>query len=163
MKNILIIVDLQKQFADEGKEKYNKCLKFIEDNGKKYDSVTATYFRQNEDNTNYIDHLGWNGCSDATAKDLEFETRNKGVVCKHNYGTFDCNFIYSYFHAEKNDNIDIIGCDSDACILALCFSLWDNGYTNFHVLTDYIVSIPRELSMFRSDGMPIRRFVMRRH
>ena len=33
MKNILIIVDLQKQFADEGKEKYNKCLKFIENNG----------------------------------------------------------------------------------------------------------------------------------
>ena len=144
VKNILIIVDLQKQFADKGKEKYNKCLKFIEDNEKKYDTVTATYFRQTEDNTNYTEHLGWNGCSDATSKDLEFETQNKTVLCKNNYGTFDYDFIRFNFKAEKDDNIDIIGCDSDACVLALCFSLWDNGYTNFHVLTDYIYTTSKD-------------------
>ena len=34
--------------------------------------------------------------------------------------------------------IDIIGCDADACVMAICFQLWDLGYTNLHILTDYI-------------------------
>ena len=135
---------MQKQFVDDNKEKYNKCLKFIEENEKKYDDITATIFRQDERNTNYIEHLNWDGCKNATGKDLEFETRNKGVVMKNNYGTFDADFLKFYFHVEKEDNIDIIGCDSDACVLALCFSLWDNGYTNFHILTDYIYTTSKD-------------------
>ena len=138
MKNVLIIVDLQKQFADENKISYNKCLKFIEDNEKNYTQIVATIFKQNEDNINYKSHLNWNGCIDATIDDLEFDTNNKKILYKNNYGTFNASFLQQHLQCEPDDIIDIIGCDSDACVLALCFSLWDNGYTNFRVLTDYV-------------------------
>ena len=32
---------------------------------------------------------------------------------------------------------DIVGCDLDACVLAVCFQLWDRGI-RFHILSEYV-------------------------
>lgn len=138
MKRVLIIIDLQKQFADKNKINYSKCLTYISDNENKYDYIIATIFKQDKNNTNYINHLGWDGCMDSSLNDLEFNTFNKKIIYKNNYGSFDSNFLQNILMLNTDDNIDIIGCDSDACVLASCFSLWDNGYTNFHILKDYV-------------------------
>lgn len=130
----LLIVDLQKQFADKN-GKYKNILNNINSLKKNYDKVYATIFSQNlEDNRNinYQNKLNWNECLNCSYKDLEFDINKQNVIIKNGYGIKN---ISKYFSFE--DTIDIIGCDSEACIMAICFQLWDLGF-NFNILSNYI-------------------------
>lgn len=140
MSKYLFVVDLQKQFKDKGGE-YERCLRFIKEHGHKYDSIFATMFQQNpKENTNYIQHLKWEGCLPEQGKDdslaslaenwLDFDPPIATKKCGYGYEHLDKLF-------SRDDEIHIIGCDIDACIMAICFNLWDEGFTNFKVLTDY--------------------------
>lgn len=130
----LLVVDLQKQFQDEGSVQYNKCLNFVKESMSEFDYTVATLFRQSEDNMNYIRHLQYADCIDTTIEDLEFysEPFNGVVITKHGYGTPKLSQYIS-----KDDEVTVVGCDTDAFVLALCFQLWDMG-VNFEVLTDYV-------------------------
>lgn len=144
MKKQLLIIDLQKQFADKNNQNknYQKCLNFIAQNRHLYDNVIATVFTQNKNyvnhNPNYKLHLGWNECKNTSPSDLEFDKSNVTIIAKSHYGTYSQETLKNIFGLNQNDSIDIIGCDSDACVMAICFSLWDNGYTNIRILSDYI-------------------------
>ena len=142
MKNLLII-DLQKQFADKDNacRNYKRCLEFINDHKSEYDNVIATYFKQDGSNPNYQQHLNWNDCADASENDLEFydkETWKETIISKSGYGIESVKNILLQTNISKYDQIDIIGCDADACVMAICFQLWDAGFTNMRILTDYI-------------------------
>ena len=52
------------------------------------------------------------------------------IIVKNGYGLQSGIF-------GKKDKIDIIGCETDACVLATCFSLWDDGI-DFNVLWNYV-------------------------
>ena len=133
---ILFVVDLQKQFKDEN-GKYDKCLKFIEENKDNYDSIVATVFTQDlygVRNPNFVRNLNYTDCAKSSKEDLEFYDKSTRVVFKNGYG------VPSVCFADNDDIIDVIGCDTDACLLACCFQLWDT-HKNFRVLTDYIYSV----------------------
>lgn len=132
----LLIVDLQKQFRSY---KYDNIVSKIKSLSEQYDKVYATVFSQGE-NDNYRQKLNWCGCQDCSEEDLEFDTSSMEVIKKDGYGITN---ISSYFSEE--DEVDIIGCDSDACIMAICFQLWDLGI-DFKVLTGYIYTSAREIS-----------------
>lgn len=66
----LLVVDLQKQFQDEGSVQYNKCLNFVKESMSEFDYTVATLFRQSEDNMNYIRHLQYSDCIDTIVEDL---------------------------------------------------------------------------------------------
>lgn len=139
----LLIVDLQKQFADNenGYSNYNRCLEYIKEHSSDYDGIVATYFRQNEKNPNYKLHLKWNGCRESSEKDLEFydpDTWEGTIFAKNGYGDNSEEAYLTRSCFGINDQIDIIGCDADACVMAICFQLWDAGFTGIHILTDYI-------------------------
>lgn len=53
----LLVVDLQKQFQDEGSVQYNKCLSFVKESMSKFDHTVATLFKQSKNNMNYVRHL----------------------------------------------------------------------------------------------------------
>lgn len=126
MSKILLCIDLQKQFRADG---YDECLAFIEEQQSSYDKIVATLFVNDKKvNANYIKKLGWKDCQDAKPNDLDFKADQ--IVIKNGYG-----FPSGFF--SKDDHIDIIGCETDACILATCFSLWDDGI-DFSVLWDYV-------------------------
>lgn len=123
---ILLAVDLQKQFKGG---QYDSCLEYIESHRVEYDKVIATLFVNDKYiNPNYIKKLGWKDCQNATVEDIEFKTDQ--IIVKHGYGLPSDIF-------GKKDRVDIIGCETDACILAICFSLWDDGIS-FNVLWDYV-------------------------
>lgn len=131
----LLIIDVQKQFKDnEGS--YEKCLSFITENINNYDMVYATIFSQTingETNSNYREKLKWEDCDSCTEADLEIvSTNNINIILKNGYGIKNIDRFF-----KKDDEIDIIGCDVDACIMAVCFQLWDRDI-NFRILTDYI-------------------------
>lgn len=144
---ILVIIDLQKQFADKGNnnKSYNKCLKFTKEHKNEYDLCIATLFKQDAANPNYELHLKQSKCSDSEFNDLEFKDILKNSQCKfqvltkNGYGLSADNLKQLYACLPSSlEQIDIIGCDSDASVMAVCFQLWDMGYTNIRILTDYI-------------------------
>ena len=132
--NKLLVVDLQRQFKDKDGQ-YDKCLSYIRRNIDGYDRVYATLFSQmvgGELNDNYQSMLNWDDCISCSKEDLEFtEIGGIEVIPKNGYGIAD---IDKYI--TKNDEVFVIGCDTDACIMAVCFQLWDRGI-NFRILTEY--------------------------
>ncbi len=143
MNKILLIVDLQKEFADSlnNSNEYNKVVKYVKNNSNSYDKIISTIFRCN--NLNYDINLDWSECTDTTVDSLEYyPTKNPchDILFKGGYGDREnriVNIIREYNTcASKNAEIHIIGCDLDACIMAICFQLWD-AEINFKVLTEY--------------------------
>ena len=123
---ILLVIDLQRQFKAKG---YDECLEYIEAHRNKYDLVIASLFVNNRrNNSNYIKKLKYSGCTDADIYDLEFKADQ--IYVKNGYS-----FPSRVF--KKSDKIDIIGCETDACVLATCFTLWDEGI-DFNVIWDHI-------------------------
>lgn len=148
---VLFIVDLQKQFKDSFGE-YEKCLEYISANRDSYDKIIATLFTQKNPNPNYIRKLGWEGCSDVDESDFEFDLNDVTVITKNGYGL-------PYYDFDPNDEYFVMGCDADACVMAICFNLWDKGI-DFTVLSDYVyttgkISKNEILKMYkRNFGLP---------
>lgn len=134
----LLVIDLQKQFKDKN-GCYENCLSFIKESNyvKKY----ATVFTQNLNgkiNHNYKSKLNWNDCLYCSKDDLEFIADE--IILKNGYGIKNIGSIFN-----KNDKIDVIGCNIDACVMAICFQLWDMGI-DFRILTDYVYTTSKDFS-----------------
>ena len=147
MSRILLIIDLQKEFKDQY-GMYEKTVNYCTKHYDEYDIVLPTLFCNNYDiNANFRDKLNWTGCENVTSNSLAIYPKNSlnsNIVCfesKHGYASKQ---IFEVADKDK-DVIDIVGCDSDACVLATAFKLWDAGY-NFRILTDYIYTTAEEYS-----------------
>ena len=72
---ILLIVDLQKEFADidNNSNNYNKLIQFVKENGNKgsYDKIISTGFRNGE-NPNFRHNLNWYECEDSNLQSLGY-------------------------------------------------------------------------------------------
>ena len=147
---ILLVIDLQKQFRDNNRN-YERCIDYIKAHRNDYITVIGTYFINNDDSM-YEKHLDWNGCMDVTASDLEYPY--DAAYCKYSYSANAGEQAYNTMEyvlrnrdiikpgtfAHPGDEeypIYVIGCDSDACVLATAFSFWDKGY-NFRILSDLV-------------------------
>ena len=132
---VLLVVDLQPEFLTEDAE---KCLQYIEDKGDSYDRIIATYFRRDDNkNYNFIQHMDHRALKFKKSK-INSLVCNKELVISivkngysFNEGVDDLNKLL-----RPTDVIDVIGCDLDACVMAICFTLWDQN-REFRVLTDY--------------------------
>lgn len=120
----LLVVDLQKQFADKNNQSYQRVLDFVKKSRNKYFTV-ATIFKNSSPNNQFQKYLNWNDCKNANIQDLEFKSDR--VLFKDAYGNIDLSWF-------KNSKIHIVGCNTDACVLAICYNLFDNGY-DFDILT----------------------------
>jgi hypothetical protein len=130
---ILLVIDIQKQFADNDGE-YDKIIDFCNNNRDNYDVILPTVFK-NEKGSNFMKHLNYNDCVDSKNGDNAILPKTVNVEIKSGYASKKILDICN----KQEDIIDIVGCDSDACIMATCFKLWDAGY-DFRVLSQYIYS-----------------------
>ena len=173
-KKYLLVIDLQKQFRDKNGE-YEKCLRYIEEHRKDYQCIFSTVFSQNmkdnfcqnrhglglhhppQTNPNYMLHLNWNGCKDVTDSDLQYACPEdkEWVIYKTGYSDNSEPSILTNDCFEFDDEIHIIGCDLEACVMAICFQLWDAGYTNFKVLSEYCYTTAEDFT--KEDVLKIMR------
>lgn len=147
MKKILLVIDLQKEFKDQN-GMYEKIVDYCKKHRDDYDIILPTLFCNNYDiNANFKDKLNWTGCENVTSYSLAIYPKNNvnlDMICYEDKYGYASKQIFKV--ADKNkDVIDIVGCDSDACVLATAFRLWDEGY-NFRILTDYIYTTTKEYS-----------------
>lgn len=130
----LLVIDLQRQFKEGNEGKYNKCLGYVKTNMTNYDNVVSTLFRQNDKNKNFEEQLGYTECENSSIQDLEYygENFSGNIIVTNGYGVPKVEDFLN-----KEDTIDIVGCCSEAGVLAVCFQLWDLGI-KFRVLSEYI-------------------------
>ncbi len=114
---ILLVVDVQKEFAstDKGKEMYKKLCKFINERGHEdYDQVVATLYKNGNSN-NMKTLVGWTEMMDI--EDVDFQA---------DYSLFHSGYCPKYMSfVSKDDTVDVIGFDTDACVLSTLYHLFD--------------------------------------
>ena len=129
MSNILLAIDVQKEFRDT-RGKYKKCIDYINNYKDQYDKVVITGFINDKSiNSNFIKKLKYKECQNVDFDSFEFDLYGMQIVYKYGYS-----LPLSFFN--KKDNVYVIGCNIDACVLATCFNLWDDNI-NFKILKDY--------------------------
>lgn len=128
MKKILLVVDLQPSFKKE--PEYDSAIDFIRTHGSEYDTIIATRFINHVDSF-FVSKLHYNEC--LTRDHLDFSPDK--LIGKFGYG-LDLGRHYKLFNDAE---VDIIGCDTDACVLSTCFQLWDHQIP-FHILSPYVYS-----------------------
>lgn len=124
---ILLVVDLQKEFRDDDGQ-YEKILDFVRKT-QDYDRIIATKCF-NLSNSPFLKYNCWSDCQ-SKIEDLEFTPYF--IIGKSSYGLID----YSLLNEEWE--YDIIGFNTDACVLKVAMDMFDKGY-NFRVLTQYCYS-----------------------
>ena len=140
MTKALIIVDLQNGFMNHKNYRglSKRIEKYIKEND--YDLCIFTKFI-NQKNSMYEQYLNYKNLQDKSSQDISIIIpKNSLIFEKHGYGL------------GKNDlekikslnikTIDICGLQTDACVYAICFQLWDNGiYPN--ILINYTETNPK--------------------
>lgn len=139
MKPTLLIIDVQ----DKSNPNYQKCIDFAKEHQLHYGAIYATIFSTTEKPNMFHKKLCYHKCdnvditlieSDYNGLDIHFITKD----------TYTAN-ILKYLNPDKTKRIDIIGCDSDACIMATAFYLWDNNI-DFNILSEYVYTDNKEVS-----------------
>ena len=127
MKKVLLVIDCQEEFADENNINFKRILDYINTNRNEYDYVYATKFVQG--NTSFKKYLGWE--LEESSKGLSFSADM--IILKHGYGLDDYDVLNKDYH------YDVVGCETDACVLKIAMDLFDREY-DFAVLKDYTYS-----------------------
>ena len=124
----LLVVDLQPEFVKDGKGKkiYQACLEYIRANKTNYHGVIAAIYENTPgDNPNMDRLLDWNECKDV----MPIEFIANAAYTHSGYS------IKEYPRVSNLDQIDIIGFDTDACVLSAAFDVFNLG-CNMRILTD---------------------------
>ncbi len=126
---VLLVVDLQPEFKDK-EGQYERILQFVKDakNGD-YDYVIGTQCLNSVDSP-FVKYNNWLDCLDG-CEPLEYEPDLK--LEKTTYG------LSSYGVLPIDNEYDIIGFNTDACVLKIAMDMFDRNY-NIRVLTDYCFS-----------------------
>jgi len=140
MKDIVIVVDMQKGFA-----RYDRTQKLTEKiadllDRKVFDCVIATKFL-NDDNSTYENLLGWHRLktdeeqeiAPAIMKNVDY------VFDKYIYNAITPTFVQKLCQANDGiypEKIYVIGADTDCCVLTIATALFENNIRPI-VLTNY--------------------------
>lgn len=126
MARYLYVIDLQPEFVKDryGQKVYERCVNYVNKEGHNYDGVLAAVYR-NEDNINMHRLVGWDECK--SVEPLKFVA--DWVVYHSGYS------IRDYSNLKPHDTVDVIGFDTDACVLCTCFDLFNQG-CNLHIIVD---------------------------
>ena len=124
--HILLVVDLQREFVKDaaGEDRYRKSLEYIKKNRDKYDCVIAFVYR-NDGNPNMKRLVGWEDVS----KPMVLEFKPDRTYFHSGYS------VHKHLIISESDTVDVFGFDTDACVLAACFELFDLK-CNFRILSD---------------------------
>ena len=115
---VLLVVDLQPEFRDNDGQ-YERILEFVKTT-KDYDKIIATQCF-NLSSSSFIKYGCWYDCQ-GKVEDLEFNPYF--ILAKSTYGLTD------YTLWDEEWEYDIIGFNTDGCVLKIAFDMFDKGYKN---------------------------------
>lgn len=134
MKRALLVVDLQREFEDTD-GKFNEILKWVQHQSEMYtyDKIIATVCG-NSINSPFYKYTGWDKMLNSEPRALEFtadviiEKKTYGLPYRVLFDVLPANYVY-----------DIIGYNTDACVLKVVLDMADAG-RDIRILTNYCYS-----------------------
>lgn len=149
---VLMIIDMQKGFINENNQ-------FLVDNinnlikSNKFDKIIATKFINNGEN--YKKLLNWDEMKTSPQTDIVIDLpKNAIIINKSSYG-LPLEFLhldekgrikFNDFFLSPKDEIYLVGTDSDACVLAVAFQLFDDGFAPKFIIDSIGSSSKRSIS-----------------
>lgn len=131
MKNLLIVVDMQKGFAryDQTKELTKKIAELLD--RRLFDSVIATRFL-NDDDSMYEKMFEWHRLKteEECAIAPEIEKYVDVVFDKYIYNCVTPNFIQKLCQlngGEYPEKVFVVGADTDCCVMTIATALFENN------------------------------------
>lgn len=129
---VLLVVDLQPEFRVE--PEYSRLLKYIKLRKQDYALIISTVFC-NEPDSMFVRYLNYTKCMTPSVS-LDYKT--DVVWGKFSYCAGAS--LYNYIEKMKPDvEVDVIGCNTDACVMATCFELFEHNIP-FNILVDFCYS-----------------------
>lgn len=147
MNKALFVIDVQGFFENEKtKLIVKKINNYIKKNSDKYSFVVFTVFK-NDPGSSLRKIFKWNGC--ANEKDIEIikelsESVGKNeIIFRNTYSLYKVYHVQSKLKKHKIEQVDICGFDTDCCVLATAYDLFDSGYRPL-ILKDLCFSTAKE-------------------
>ncbi|MGK7390802.1 MAG: isochorismatase family protein [Candidatus Cyclobacteriaceae bacterium M2_1C_046] len=138
MEKLLLIVDVQNQFIPKGKKGKIFCEQ-IEDLQSEYKHVAISQFINNPD-TFWVKVLKWDKMMEGEpSAELAFNPAKNSFIYKNDTFSSINDELLQYLEDNSIDEVHLCGVDTDACILATAYELWDLKIP-FKVLIDHCVS-----------------------
>lgn len=132
IKNLLVIIDVQKCFLNEFSEKVPlKIRNYLRKNKHKHSSFIFTKF-VNKPNSQFVKYLKWDGCMPPKEAELADELKEfvnkKNTFEKSTYSIFKSKPIINFIKKSKIKKIYFCGLTSDGCVLASALEGFDLGF-----------------------------------
>ena len=138
MNTLLLIVDVQKHFVPEGAEGRNFC-KLIEELQTNYKYVAISKFINTPDSS-WVKYLDWDEMmKNDPSTELAFTPAQDALIYFSNTSTSYVKELCDFIENNSIKKVHVCGMDTEACVLATAFDLWD-AKIEFQVLIDYCMS-----------------------
>jgi len=145
--NTYLVIDLQKEFSFGNEEAYKTAVSFTKKAYERGNIILASRF-VNQKNSQYIKRLNYSGCMKPSPLGFPYTK----IIDKTAYA-INPNFVT----ANRKGPVYVYGCDSDACVLACAFRLFDHNI-DFYILTDLCFSSGGLLAHERAMSLMKRQF-----
>ena len=140
MSKILLVIDVQEGFMNKNTETvYKKIVKYLWDGGIEYNKVVFTKYINNKSSPAY--RIGYDRMFCGKEIEIYNELREWCVCHRELYKIFRKDTYSCWYSKNRNGilftewlkenritDIDICGVESNCCVLASAFDLFDNGY-----------------------------------
>ncbi len=132
MKKALFVIDVQGFFENKNTRNIaNKINKYIKKNKNKYSLIIFTIFKNNN-NSSLSKIFKWTDCSKGKhieiMKELSDLVDKNKIVFRNTYSLLKAPRLKEKLKKYKIEQVDICGFETDACILATTYDLFDSGY-----------------------------------
>lgn len=131
MKSALVVIDVQKFFlTNKTKDVVKKIQKYLKNNFKNYSAVYFTIFK-NDNKSSLWRISGWKDCTDSPDTDICDEIKefanDKNLFYKNILSAYKVPEIQKGLRDQNISEVDLCGFDTDCCILATAYDLFDQG------------------------------------
>ena len=132
MKKALFVIDVQGFFENKNTRTIaNKINKYIKKNKNKYSLIIFTIFKNNN-NSSLSKIFKWTDCSKGKhieiMKELSDLVDKNKIVFRNTYSLLKAPRLKEKLKKYKIEQVDICGFETDACVLATTYDLFDSGY-----------------------------------
>ncbi len=131
MNKALIVIDVQNFLLDsKTKGIVRKIRNYLEKNTKKYSLIYFTVFK-NDNKSSLWKISGWKDCNASPdtdiCEDIKEFTNNDNLFYKNILSAFKVPQIREGLKKNGISEVDLCGFDTDCCVLATAYDLFDNG------------------------------------
>jgi len=132
MKKALFVVDVQKFFENKKTKLVAKKINnYIKNNKDKYSLIVFTVFKNNPQSSLWK-IFKWTGCKKGREIEIMDELLNlvdkSNVIFRNTYSLLKAPRLKEKLNKYKIQQIDICGFDTDCCVLATTYDLFDSGW-----------------------------------